>query len=305
MEIRLLREFVSLIETKSFQETSEQMNISQSALTKHIHKLEDEMGVSLFDRTTRSVELNEYGKSYYPYAKQIVKLYEEGDAMIASLLSQGKNVLRVALTPAIAYYGGTEILFSFSQKFPKYQLEITERPHVVELLTEQKCDFAFAMENDAMDSRMTRLLYKVDRLVVLFPASHPLAALEEVTLDQIRQERFILHRNSSGEMHLETRKFLQLCKQANFKPTIATNLVSIQTIIKMVSQEHGIAILNRGQLPADPEGIFWADLVPAVQTHIYALYLNNKPASPAHKAFRNYLNQWIDRRDEPAPAADQ
>ena len=304
MEVRLLREFVSLVETKSFQETSEQMNVSQSALTKHIHKLEDEMGVSLFDRTTRSVELNEYGRSYYPYAKKIVKLYEEGDAMIASLLSQGKNVLRVALTPAIAYYGGTEILLAFSQEFPKYQLEITECPHVVELLTEQKCDFAFAMENDSMDSRMTRLLYKVDRLVVLFPASHPLAALEAVTLDQIKQERFILHRNSSGEMHLETRKFLQLCREAGFKPTIAANLVSIQTILKMVGQEQGIAILNRGQLPKEPDGIFWADLVPAVQTHIYALHLNNRSVSPAYKAFRNYLKQWIDKRDESAPHID-
>lgn len=301
MEIRLLREFVSLVETKSFQETSEQMNISQSALTKHIHRLEDEMGVSLFDRTTRSVELNEYGRSYYPYAKEIVRLYEESDAMIASLLSQGRNVLRVALTPAIAYYGGTEVLFAFSQEFPKYKLEITECTHVVELLTEQKCDFAFAMENDAMDSRMTRLLYKEDRLVVLFPASHPLAALEEVTLDQIKQERFILHRNSSGEMHLETRKFLQLCKQADFKPTIAANLVSIPTIIKMVGQEQGIAILNQGQIPQDPEGIFWAVLSPSVRTHIYALHLNNRPVTPAYKAFRNYLKQWIDKRDESVP----
>lgn len=90
------------------------------------------MGVSLFDRTTRSVELNEYGRSYYPYAKEIVKLYEEGDAMIATLLSWRKNVLRVALTPAIAYYGGTDALLAFSQAFPKYQPEITERPHVVE-----------------------------------------------------------------------------------------------------------------------------------------------------------------------------
>ena len=66
MELKLLQEFVSLVETKSFQETSELMNISQSALTKHIHKLEDELGVSLFDRSTRSVELTEYSRAYYP-----------------------------------------------------------------------------------------------------------------------------------------------------------------------------------------------------------------------------------------------
>jgi len=289
MEVRLLQEFVSLVETKSFQETSEQMNVSQSTLTKHIHKLEDEMGVSLFDRSTRSVELNEYSKAYYPFAKEIVRLYEEGEAMIATILSRGRNALRVALTPAVSWYGGIEVLSDFSREFPRYQLEITECPHVVELLTEQKCDFAFAMENDAMDSRMTRLLYKVDRLVVVFPASHPLAALEQVSLDQLRGERFILHRNSSGEMHLETRRLLQLCKEARFKPAVAANISSIATIIKMVSQEQGIAILNRGQLPDDVEGIFCAELVPPVQSHIYALYLNNKQMSAPCRTFWRYL----------------
>ena len=93
MEMRLLQEFASLVETKSFQITSEYMNISQSTLTKHIQKLENEMGVSLFDRTTRSVKLSEYGSTYYFYAKEMVKLYEEGNAAIATLLSQAKNVL--------------------------------------------------------------------------------------------------------------------------------------------------------------------------------------------------------------------
>ena len=298
MEIRILQEFVSLVETKSFQETSEQMSVSQSALTKHIHKLEEEMGISLFDRSTRSVELNEYSKAYYPYAKKIVKLYEEGDAMIASILSRGKNAIRVALTPALHHYGGIEILSDFAREFPKYQLEITECPHVVELLTDQKCDFVFAMENDAMDGRMDRLLYKVDRLVVLFPASHPLASLPEITLEQLREERFILHRNSSGEMHLETRKFLHLCKDAGFKPAVAANISSISTIVKMVSQEQGVAVLNQGQIPGDADGVFWAELVPTVQSHIYALHLKSKQMSAACRTFRRYLVQRIDRSAE-------
>lgn len=295
MDLKLLQEFVSLVETKSFQETSELMNISQSALTKHIHKLEDELGVSLFDRSTRSVELNEYSRAYYPYAKKMTDLYEESNTMIGTLLSHGENTLRIALTPALVHYGGVEILSDFSRQHPGYQLEITEQPHVVELLVSQKCDFVFAMENDSMDDRMTRLLYKVDRLVVVFPASHSLAALRQVTIDQIRKERFILHRNSSGELHLESRKFIQLCKESGFKPLVAANISSISTIVKMVSQEQGIAILHRDHIPEDAEGIFCAELTPAVQSYIYALYLNSKQMPAACRAFRAYLMQTINQ----------
>lgn len=302
MELKLLQEFVSLVETKSFQETSELMNISQSALTKHIHKLEDELGVSLFDRSTRSVELNEYSQAYYPYAKKMTEIYEESNAAINSILSHGENIVRIALTPALVHYGGVEVLSDFSQQHPKYQMEITEQPHVVELLVSQKCDFVFAMENDAMDDHMTRLLYKVDKLVVLFPVSHPLAALHEVTIEQLRQERFILHRNSSGEMHLESRKFLQLCKEAGFKPLVAANISSISTIVKMVSREQGIAILHQDHIPEDAEGIFLAELTPTVQSHIYALYLGNKQMSVACRTFRQYLTQTIAQSaKEPTP----
>lgn len=296
MELKLLQEFVSLVETKSFQETSELMNISQSALTKHIHKLEDELGISLFDRSTRSVELNEYSRAYYPYAKQMVNLYKESNSVISTLLSHGANTLRIALTPALAHYGGVEVLSDFARQHPGYQLEITEQPHVVELLVSQKCDFVFAMENDAIDDRMTRLLYKVDKLVAIFPVSHPLAALHEVTIDQLRGERFILHRNSSGEMHLESRKFIQLCKAAGFKPLVAANISSISTIVKMVSQEQGVAILHRDHIPEDVEGIFWAELTPVVQSHIYALYLNSKQMPAACKTFRKYLMQTINQQ---------
>lgn len=71
MEISILEEFVSLVETNSFQETAFKLNISQSSLTKHIQKLESELGVSLFDR---SVRMNEYSKILYPYAKRMLEV---------------------------------------------------------------------------------------------------------------------------------------------------------------------------------------------------------------------------------------
>lgn len=293
MELQLLQEFVSLVETKSFQETAEQMNVSQSALTKHIHKLEEELSVSLFDRSTRSVELNEFSRAYYPYAKQIAELYTQSGAAIASILAQRENTLRVALTPAISHYNGVEILSGFARRYPQYQMEITERPHVLNLLAEQKCDFALAMENDDMDERMIRLLYKVDKLTVVFPASHPLASQKAVTIAQIARERFILHRNSSGELHLETRKFLRLCKQAGIQPQVAANIVSIPTILEMVSQEQGIAILHQDHVPANVEGVFCVDLDPPVRSCIYALYLEARRMPEACRAFRQYLENAI------------
>ena len=99
-------------------------------------------------------------------------------------------------------------------------------------------------------------------------------------------------------MHLETRKFLHLCKDVSFKPAVAANISSISTIVKMVSQEQGVAVLNQGQIPGEADGIFWAELVPTVQSHIYALYLNGRQMSAACRAFWHYLVRRIEENEE-------
>ncbi len=72
MDIDTLREFANLYETLRFQETADRLCVSQSALIKHIHKLGEELGISLFDRSTRSVRPNVFSETFSPYAEQIV-----------------------------------------------------------------------------------------------------------------------------------------------------------------------------------------------------------------------------------------
>ena len=71
MNTEFLKEFVVLAETKNFWEASERLYMNQSTLSKHIKSLENELGVELFTRTTRRVELTSYGQTFLPYARTI------------------------------------------------------------------------------------------------------------------------------------------------------------------------------------------------------------------------------------------
>ena len=152
MEISILAEFVRLVETCNFQETADQMNISQSALTKHIHKLEEELNVDLFDRSQRSIQLNEYSQRFYPYAKQILRSYEEGTAALKEMQEVDKASVTVAYNPLLGQYGVVEILSDFSAQFPHHTLIPMESYNSMELLTNKKCDFAFVSEAEAQGS---------------------------------------------------------------------------------------------------------------------------------------------------------
>ena len=77
LNVRYLEEFVTLTEKNNFLEAAECLFISQSCLSKHIKKLEAEIGVELFERTTRTVVLTEFGQMLLPYAKKMVGLEYE------------------------------------------------------------------------------------------------------------------------------------------------------------------------------------------------------------------------------------
>ena len=77
LNVRYLEEFLTLTEKKNFLEAAECLFISQSCLSKHIKKLETEIGVELFERTTRTVVLTEFGQMLLPYARKMVSLEYE------------------------------------------------------------------------------------------------------------------------------------------------------------------------------------------------------------------------------------
>ena len=85
MNTEYLKEFVVLAETKNFWEASDRLYMNQSTLSKHIKSLENELGVDLFLRTTRRVELTNYGQTFLPYAKSITHFEFEGISAIRSL----------------------------------------------------------------------------------------------------------------------------------------------------------------------------------------------------------------------------
>ena len=120
MDIDKLREFANLYETLRFQETADKLCISQSALIKHIHKLEEELGISLFDRSTRSVRPNVFSETFSPYAEQIVRTDEEARRALKDLGKSRKAHLRLAFPSTCIQYGIAEIISTFDKLSPSF-----------------------------------------------------------------------------------------------------------------------------------------------------------------------------------------
>lgn len=294
MEISVLQEFVSLVETCSFQETAAIMNVSQSSLTKHIHRMEEELNLSLFDRSTRAVKLNEFSRTLYPYARHMIQLHQEALTALSELTEKGRTHFTIAYSPILGQYGIVDTVSDFSRHYPEHNMHTIEAYHPMSLLKSKKCDFVFLAENEVEDSNFNKMIYKTDHLAVVLPDTHPLADREGVTIEQLYDEKFILHSSNSPTPHDETKKFLELCASKGFEPNIVTESQFSATMVRYVSAGRGVAVLNRLHIPNEAPDVKIVDIYPTVYSYIYLLYPRRFSSSSAAD-FLHYMIEQINQ----------
>lgn len=291
MDIDILREYVSLYESCSFQHTADELNISQSSLTKHIHKLESELNVSLFDRSTRSVKRNEYGKELYARAKQIVQLEEQIHNAMKEVSARRSNVVRVSFTPATSHYGLIDILSYFIKQNPDIDLQFNEEIRVVESLESGQCDFAFAVENESLGERFIKTVFEKDHLVIVVPKEHPLANRTSVSFEDLRFEPWVIHTNSKGQPHREDQLISEMFSKNKIPQLITAHASFTSTVLKIVEHRGCIAALPLNRIPEDTYNIRTLELLPIIETTMYMLSGKGKNLHVAAEKFRRFIEK--------------
>ena len=118
MDTSFYREFLVLVDTLNFWEASSRLFMNESSLSKHIRKMEKELGVKLFDRSSRKVELTHYGKMMIPFAEKIVEAEMESRDAIRNAVEMENGVLMVGILPDATNYQLTDVLVRFSDAYP-------------------------------------------------------------------------------------------------------------------------------------------------------------------------------------------
>lgn len=288
MDIRQLQEFVDLAKTCNFQKTAENLNTSQPCISKHVHKLEEELDVELFDRTSRNVKLNKFGSAFAAYAQKIVDLHMEAINEINSLRHISSNCLSVGFHPILGQYGFVELLSDFGKEHPEISVNLFESANLEDMLKTHQCHIVFAPENELSSKNLRSILYMRDRLAIICSDSHPLAKERTVTLSQLQDETFIVHSMSPNGIS-ELTNFQRLCGENEFTPKIAATVSRTATAVRFVSQGKGIAVLFRKHVPNDLTGIKLIDIVPELPVNICVFYLKSPRLPAAASTFFAYM----------------
>ena len=295
MEISILEEFVALAESCNFQITADDLALTQSTLSKHIRKLEEELGVQLFDRTTRSVTLSNFGQQYLTFAKQICEIHRQSLTAIENIKQGKRTAVTIGFMDKHGMYGLVETIAHFQKLHPEIKVKIIEQngDALMNLLNSGKADVIFYAEK-VNPKKYHIAHYTTDRLAAVVSTLHPLAESDAVTLQDLEKEPLIEHKTV-----LEMRLLADACKEAHATLNYVTSIYQGATIMKMIREGIGIGIMSRGCAMENAEAdLAIIPIVPAISFDINAISNRGRSMASSADIFIRYIRTHYSNKSD-------
>lgn len=231
MELRHLKYFKVIAETENVSVASRRLHVSQPFLSRTIKTLEDELQISLFDRTGKKITLNKYGRILYKHTIHILSLESQILNELQSALVEDQPSLKLVLFNATNLF--PKLIAGFSDHHPEINFSISNYD---EERLKKPFDVVIHASEGLASSLPSRLLFPEECLLGM-SREHPLANAERITPDMLKNEKFLLltQENSLGD--LTRRYFVPL----GITPRVPLECESQQTLNALVEQNMGLA----------------------------------------------------------------
>jgi DNA-binding transcriptional LysR family regulator len=295
--IRHLPYFVIVAQEEHFHRAAERINMTQSALSRRIQGLEEELGVALFDRTMRGVKLTPAGRALYEHAQRVLTDIERAVARIQAVARGEEGLLRIALNEGAARCARVaQGLRAFRHAYPAVQVELHSMLSDDQLaaLTNEAIDagFLYEFERDGPFNQMFNTLFvHEEKMVLALHEGHPLAALKDISLADLRDEKLIWSSRSRGRRIYD--RMIAAFRAVDMSPQILLEVISAEITVNLVSSHMGIGFVPQSQIV--PEGVF---LRPVRDFHV-PLHLSLVWRRNNHSSL---LKRLVDMAADAAPA---
>ncbi len=283
METKNIQEFLVLAELGSSYVAAEKLFVSQSTLVRHIQAIEEEFGVSLFDRTRKGFVLNDAGQKFLPYAKKIA-LAQAQCYNILNGAGGEPNRIRLASDDKII-----DVMIDFLKEYPQYAIDYIKGDNLEKDLLAGKVDVAFLENVTASPEEIISMPFCREEVLVVLYEDHPLAQRQSVRLEELRNEKFIV----LCEDIMVDETFLDMFRKVGFYQNTAASVPTGADMIRMVRERLGISMIHGvAEKASPPPGIQCIPLEPRLEYEVRMCYRSNVPLSKAAEQFVAYTKKW-------------
>ena len=294
MNFRDLEYLVAVSETLHFGQAAQRCFVSQPTLSGQIHKLEEELGATLFERTNRSVHITAIGQKIVGHARQILEQVE----VIRSLGSDQNDLLRgplrIGAIHTLSPYLVPLFMLELQQQHPELSLELTEATtdQLVAKLRDHQLDGALLATSPPADDLKEIQLFK-EPFWLAHPRDHHFYNQDEVSLADLKDEKVLL----LSEEHCLSEQIISACKidsRDSANPLPRLNASSLETLVQLVGMGLGITLVpalsvHGGRLATD-KVILREVSIPQAIRQVRLVYRQTFPRQPALGALSEIIS---------------
>lgn len=297
MTIEDLKDFVALYQTRNVSDAAVELLMTQSALSKRIHAMEDELTTKLIStKNKRHLVITESGEVFFRYAETILTQYDLLTQELSEYRELKKGTLHIGSVPVMSQYGLMTKMSQFMADYPQINIRLAELEGVdlLEKLQSKQLDLGI------LRNVQTQLLNKSqfhfididqDELKVVLPANHRLAKQDQISIEDLRDIDVVVLSPGSGIYE----RIGKLYQQAGFTPNIRFTTTHIETLMGIIENSQRVTFLF--QKSAEP---FMSDkfVTRSFSTPIYNKLQLVYPQGTLTQAGRRFIN-YITHASQP------
>ena len=238
MNLRQVRALVAIADAGGFARAAERLNLSQPALSRQIHALEADLGVKLFDRIGRRVQLTAEGEDVLHRGRRLLVGADALTERARALKSGQTGILRVGATPQVIENSLADFLTHYRRRHPGIEVHLVEDGGA-RLPTRLEQGDVHLAHMPAGDERFRgRLLYPI-HVLVAFPPNHRLGRRPSIEAAELGEERLlVLHKEFASRAWFDA-----ACDVAHIRPHVFLESAAPHTLIALVAAGYGTAIV--------------------------------------------------------------
>jgi DNA-binding transcriptional LysR family regulator len=279
MELRHLRAFLAVADERHFSRAAERLHLAQPALSQQVKQLEREVGLPLFERTTRRVELTDAGRRLEPHARAVLASVEHAVDDMALLADGRSGRVGVGFIGTATYDVLPRVAREVRDRLPDVELDLHGEllnPVLLDRLVAGELDLAVLRPDGTDRPDVTLRELRRERLVAVLPDHHPLARRRRLELALLAEEPFVVH--PAGDRSSMHGHVLAACARAGFRPTATIEVSETATLAVFVAAGLGVALVPEPVRSLALSGVAYVPLAdpPAVR-----LALASRTGDPA------------------------
>lgn len=286
MEINQLKYFCILANIRHFTKAAKEISISQSALSRAIGKLEQELGAPLFRRGGRDILLTPQGQRFLVHAEKALRELEKGRLEMEEGRDPGHGVISLSFMHSLGIHILPQLLSEFKQLYPDIQFNLNQDNSSVlaQSLLAGRSDVCLCSVMVNMEQLAWLYLY-TEELFAVLPADHPLASRKTLELRELEDEPFITLKPNYS-LRILTEQFWAI---SGIRPSIIFEGDDVNTATSLVGAHLGVSLLPK-TTGMDTAGLVFLPIsFPVCKREIGLAWSTTRPLSPAAQLFQQFV----------------